>query len=619
MQSKSLKEILWDIRPDENWVDAVPRPGSQEGDETHQPHSFVAKHLDLILKAIHDQFPIVESGYAVISGVQPGVYVPVASLGRDLEGIPNCDQDKSTSLLADFLNSTHQSVFEFRDPKNNTRYVGNPSTTAKLLIKLIAGNELFGAISLDTSSADYFTQNLKEQIEELQPYISRLVAETVFSSRLWQLAKPLQRHNESEFGELCEEIVSRALLSFGASGCILRLYSEKKGRLDGEYVQYADDASESVVEELLSENSTGVKICNAVLNDPEYDWTVGQIGGNHSAEDIHGVRIPPGLERELESLKVGAYSVFRLATNDPLTARSVKVGTLSVFHMHNQGYSWRDVALAKQLVDRAADVIVLHRQKEELVRTQEDLMEANELLEIEGEMSTRAEVVTLLSHDLGHKALAVDGWFQDYQTKVKKAIRDRRSYSSLEKVTEDGETAIQSLIAGMNTVNKLFSSRADSSDAYEEFSVEEAALSVESTLKAAMNRNNCTFRADPGQHNIRGNRNIFLLVLFNLIINSIDAQKSRTRKRPMELRLSCVEEGGKLYINYWDNGPGINRTLFPVPDDIFLLGKTSKEKGTGRGLTISRNLLGQFFGGDLYLNDPATAHFRIVIPRKGTT
>ncbi len=67
-------------------------------------------------------------------------------------------------------------------------------------------------------------------------------------------------------------------------------------------------------------------------------------------------------------------------------------------------------------------------------------------------------------------------------------------------------------------------------------------------------------------------------------------------------------------MTFWDEGPGINRQEFQDPNDIFIIGRTTKKHGTGTGLAVSRSLLGRYFNAQLTLENPENALLRIVFP-----
>jgi len=58
-------------------------------------------------------------------------------------------------------------------------------------------------------------------------------------------------------------------------------------------------------------------------------------------------------------------------------------------------------------------LISLYRKQEQLEKITEELQFTNDILRMESGMMTRVEIVTLLAHDLGHKAKAVMNNFRN--------------------------------------------------------------------------------------------------------------------------------------------------------------------------------------------------------------
>ena len=140
-------------------------------------------------------------------------------------------------------------------------------------------------------------------------------------------------------------------------------------------------------------------------------------------------------------------------------------------------------------------------------------------------------------------------------------------------------------------------------------------------MSGALKRNKIAIEKKlTGQLRLRGHKAVLAQVFFNLVINSIDAIRSRRTSRPSTIHIHAHEErqgnAGRAIIQLWDEGPGIHRQKFPNPHEIFEIGKTTKASGTGVGLPVSRSLLGRYFSGSLTLEDPTTARFRVVIPMR---
>ena len=97
---------------------------------------------------------------------------------------------------------------------------------------------------------------------------------------------------------------------------------------------------------------------------------------------------------------------------------------------------------------------------------------------------------------------------------------------------------------------------------------------------------------------IRLNAQLFGWVLENLVKNSVDA----LRNTGGEIRLTCEEKPKWLYVDVADNGPGIsvkNRR------NVFRPGFSTKTRGWGLGLSLSRRIIEDYHGGRLFIKETA--------------
>jgi signal transduction histidine kinase/predicted RNA-binding protein with RPS1 domain/ActR/RegA family two-component response regulator len=98
-------------------------------------------------------------------------------------------------------------------------------------------------------------------------------------------------------------------------------------------------------------------------------------------------------------------------------------------------------------------------------------------------------------------------------------------------------------------------------------------------------------RARPGQ---------LLQIFVNLLLNAIQQMAGLGRQGNLYIELSCLPAGScPLQVRFVDQGPGIHRRLW---ERVFDLGFTTKEKGAGMGLTISRQVA-QDLGGTLRVEE----------------
>lgn len=89
--------------------------------------------------------------------------------------------------------------------------------------------------------------------------------------------------------------------------------------------------------------------------------------------------------------------------------------------------------------------------------------------------------------------------------------------------------------------------------------------------------------------------NLIEQVIINLMLNAIDAVKTRTEAY---ISLSAIEIDGKVQIRIEDNGRGIPTDL---QEQIFTPFFTTKKTGTGVGLTLSKQIM-LLHKGTIFLN-----------------
>lgn len=104
------------------------------------------------------------------------------------------------------------------------------------------------------------------------------------------------------------------------------------------------------------------------------------------------------------------------------------------------------------------------------------------------------------------------------------------------------------------------------------------------------------------------NETLFEWVIENIIKNSIDAIQGAG-----EVNVSITDNTQVVFIDVSDTGKGIPRSMFKT---IFLPGFTTKNRGWGLGLTLSKRIVEEYHNGKVFVNysevDKGTT-FRIVL------
>ncbi|HLA21906.1 MAG TPA: ATP-binding protein, partial [Nitrosopumilaceae archaeon] len=103
---------------------------------------------------------------------------------------------------------------------------------------------------------------------------------------------------------------------------------------------------------------------------------------------------------------------------------------------------------------------------------------------------------------------------------------------------------------------------------------------------------------------IRGDFRKLEVVFINLILNAVQA----IGKDQGKIIIRMIKENGDLKINVEDTGPGIPNEIFPKIFDPLI---TTKERGTGLGLSTCKNIIEQHGGTISAKNTPTTFIMRL--------
>ncbi len=131
--------------------------------------------------------------------------------------------------------------------------------------------------------------------------------------------------------------------------------------------------------------------------------------------------------------------------------------------------------------------------------------------------------------------------------------------------------------------------------------------------RADRNHVRCSTDLCTGLPRVMGDRIQLQQVVFNLIVNGLDAMRDVDRERHLSLR--TWREASDVLISVSDTGTGLDpRKAERIFDPFF----TTKPEGMGMGLAITRSIV-QAHGGRLWAvpNDSSGATFHIVLPAEG--
>lgn len=599
---RPLLQSLWDLEDKQSqWtVDEV---------EAHDHgKARLTRFLEEILGIFRQHLNNVDQALIQLTGFQPGYFSPVVSYNfadADLQPTPT---DFQQGRLVHLINSD-SSIALVDNPTSEPAYRGAPDIRSRCILKLVAAKDCFGFIILDSKTAGAFGAH-EQTLTKACKALSRIVAEAVLAMRMRLIGAPV-RVTETPISKdglqaICRELVRRTVFGFGADGAVLRLYNRRTDLLECV-------ASEGDISKILTEaRSNDAGLAGQVFSADGNAWAL-QDADAVTADSSRGITVLQSVVAPLKAQGIHAFIIAKLVSYSSLGS-TTNLGTLSFFHRRPYHFSWQEISLFQMHCQNVADTISLHE-------TTIALDEAAENLRGQNQMLTRVEVMALLAHDFGHKALEATILVSNYIDACKKTLnnpQERRTHSHLDERAAAALAGTSQLGTSVNQFRQLYQGDAQSISERSTFDLRSVFESIEKTLAGALNRTKVTLKCQfQGNTSFYGAKEVLLQVFYNLFINSLDAMRGKSK--PGSIYVHAHEETAgtrRIIIQFWDEGPGINRQAFPDPRDIFLIGRTSKRGGTGTGLPVARSLLSQYFKGDISLDRADQARFKIVLPER---
>ena len=159
--------------------------------------------------------------------------------------------------------------------------------------------------------------------------------------------------------------------------------------------------------------------------------------------------------------------------------------------------------------------------------------------------------------------------------------------------TEQMVAEMEKDIKRLETITERFSKIGSKSELQKRDIVSLVSQSIE-YLKARMPVNTEFDIQVPGKEIIIPlNSVLFEWVIENLVTNAVDAMKGKGK-----ISVSITEEENKIVINISDTGGGIDRSIIK---NIFKPGVTSKKRGWGLGLSLSKRIIEEYHKGSIFV------------------
>ena len=159
--------------------------------------------------------------------------------------------------------------------------------------------------------------------------------------------------------------------------------------------------------------------------------------------------------------------------------------------------------------------------------------------------------------------------------------------------TEQMVTEMEKDIKRLETITERFSKIGSKSELQKRDIVSLVSQSIE-YLKARMPVNTeFDIQVPVKEIIIPLNSVLFEWVIENLVTNAVDAMKGKGK-----ISVSITEEENKIVINISDTGDGIDRSIIK---NIFKPGVTSKKRGWGLGLSLSKRIIEEYHKGSIFV------------------
>ncbi|MDP4291755.1 MAG: HAMP domain-containing sensor histidine kinase [Bacteroidota bacterium] len=226
----------------------------------------------------------------------------------------------------------------------------------------------------------------------------------------------------------------------------------------------------------------------------------------------------------------------------------------------------------------------------------------------EKELESYQKLIRILTHEIMNSIApltSISKTLQDLYVKDDEPVKPHEVNEVMVATTVQGLKAIGEQGDGlMNFVNSYRRLTKIPDPLFKLFSIEEwiEQLKILFTEKITDNHIYFEIEIQPHLQYITADKNLINQVIVNLVNNAIDALQQVETERKMKLSFS-MNQGNRVIIKLWNNGALIPEEL---QEKIFIPFFTTKENGSGIGLSISRQIMKQHKGSIGVKSDPET-------------
>lgn len=300
---------------------------------------------------------------------------------------------------------------------------------------------------------------------------------------------------------------------------------------------------------------------------------------------------------------------LRAAATFPICRRGAPVGVLSVYSENPIFFADREIALLTEVTNSIAFALDNLTREELRERAEQEAAQDRLTLVRAMRIATMGELVATISHEIKQPLTAIAAnsaaavrWLADESPNLPEARE------TLKHIIHDIKRATDIIqrVRSMATSNEPVRAAFDLNQAIEEILhlTRREQKAAEVTLQISLR---------PALPSFVGDRVQFQQVILNLVTNALDAMKC-TSGRPRLLRIwSGISDSGEIQVGVEDTGTGLDPA---IQGRIFEKFRTTKPKGMGLGLSISRSIV-EAHGGRLWATAgvPHGTTFHISLPQ----
>jgi nitrogen fixation/metabolism regulation signal transduction histidine kinase len=267
----------------------------------------------------------------------------------------------------------------------------------------------------------------------------------------------------------------------------------------------------------------------------------------------------PEISRKILSLRLGSSKSIKIIINDTIAVLNFKITDFKVEGKCKKLVSFQNI-------------------KEEL--------ESNET-------DSWKKLIRVLTHEIMNSTAPISSSIKIIKSLLKRENSDQ--IKSLDEISHEDITntvrglgIIEERSEGLNQFVKSYRELTKNIEPYfSEFKIIEIFRSIEFLFAEDFKNAKIKFqiKVQTEDQSLNADKNLVEQVIINLVKNSIEATKNRIKR---EIRLESFELNNKICIKVTDTGEGIS---LEESDKIFIPFYTSKEEGSGIGLSISRQIM----------------------------